>query len=212
MCGIIGYVGTGEALPILVEGIRLLSYRGYDSAGVAVAHDGALVVEKDKGRIEDLAPSWDRTRLRGSTGIGHTRWATHGRPNRVNAHPQQDASGDVVVVHNGVVENDIALREELEAAGVKFVSETDTEVLAHLYARAFHGDPVAAAREVLTRCHGRFALVFLHRRQPGTLVAIRRGLAPRGGTADGVRRSSRPTSAPWRATSTGPSRSRRTRS
>ncbi|MBL9085745.1 MAG: glutamine--fructose-6-phosphate transaminase (isomerizing) [Planctomycetia bacterium] len=186
MCGIIGYVGAGEALPILVEGIRLLSYRGYDSAGVAVAHDGRLVVEKDKGRIEDLAPSWDRQKLSGSSGIGHTRWATHGRPSRVNAHPQQDAAGDVVVVHNGVLENDIALREELEAAGVKFVSETDTEVFAHLYARLFRGDPVAAAREILARCHGRFSLVFLHRAQPGTLVAVRRGSPLVAGYASGV--------------------------
>ena len=175
MCGIIGYTGEGEALPVLVEGIRLLSYRGYDSAGVAVERDGALVVEKDKGRIEDLAPSWDRTRLAGRTGIGHTRWATHGRPSRVNAHPQSDAAGDVVVVHNGVLDNDIALREELAAAGVGFVSETDTEVFAHLFARTFRGDPVATARGVLARCHGRFALLFLHRRLPGTLVAVRRG-------------------------------------
>jgi len=175
MCGIIGYVGEGEALPVLVEGIRLMSYRGYDSAGVAVARDGTLRVEKDKGRIEDLAPTWDRGALAGKTGVGHTRWATHGRPNRVNAHPQSDTSGEVAVVHNGVLENDIALREELEAQGVKFVSETDTEVFAHLFARAFRGDPVAPALEILRRCHGRFALAFLHRRLPGVLVAVRRG-------------------------------------
>ena len=175
MCGIIGYVGGAEALPVLVEGIRLLSYRGYDSAGVAVWRDGAIHVEKDKGRIEDLAPTWDRARLAGGTGVGHTRWATHGRPNRVNAHPQADAAGDVVVVHNGVLENDLALREELERDGVRFASETDTEVFAHLFARAFSGDPVAAACEVLRRCRGRFALVFLHRRLPDALVALRRG-------------------------------------
>lgn len=186
MCGIIGYVGGGDALPVLVEGIRLLSYRGYDSAGVAVARDGDLVVAKDKGRIEDLAPTWDRTRLSGHAGIGHTRWATHGKPSRANAHPQQDAAGDVVVVHNGVLDNDLALREELEAAGVEFRSETDTEVFAHLFARAFRGDPVAAAREVLVRCRGRFALVFMHRRLPGTLVAVRRGSPLVVGTAAGA--------------------------
>jgi glucosamine--fructose-6-phosphate aminotransferase (isomerizing) len=175
MCGIIGYTGPSEALPILVEGIRLLSYRGYDSAGVAVARNGSILVEKDKGRIEDLAPSWDRARLAGNAGLGHTRWATHGRPSRLNAHPQSDATGDVVVVHNGVLDNDIALREELVAAGVKFVSDTDTEVLAHLFSRAFRGDPVAAAREILSRCHGHYAAAFLHRRLPGTLIAIRRG-------------------------------------
>ncbi len=175
MCGIIGYVGDSDALPILVEGIRLMSYRGYDSAGVAVEVDGRLLVEKDKGRIDELAPTWDRTRLRGHAGIGHTRWATHGRPNRVNAHPQTDAPGDVAVVHNGVVENDIALREELEASGVKFRSETDTEVFAHLFGKAFSGDPVAAARTLFDRCQGRYALALMHRALPGTLVAIRRG-------------------------------------
>src|SRR5262245_45182520 len=111
MCGIVGYTGDSDALPILVEGIRLLSYRGYDSAGVAVARNGSIAVAKEKGRIEDLAPTWDRHALAGTTGIGHTRWATHGRPSRVNAHPQSDASGDVVVVHNGVLENDLALKE-----------------------------------------------------------------------------------------------------
>src|SRR5438309_6243170 len=145
MCGIIAYAGKGEALPVLVEGIRLLSYRGYDSAGVAVANNGSLRVEKDKGGIEELAPAWDAAALRGSTGIGHTRWATHGKPSRRNAHPQGDASGGVVAVHNGVLENDIALREELEGQGVAFASETDTEVFAHLFSRAFRGDPVAAA-------------------------------------------------------------------
>lgn len=186
MCGIIGYVGGGDALPVLVEGIRLLSYRGYDSAGVAVARDGQLVVAKDKGRIEDLAPTWDRTKLLGHAGIGHTRWATHGKPSRVNSHPQQDAAGDVVVVHNGVLDNDLALREELEAAGVGFRSDTDTEVFAHLFARAFRGDPVEAAREVLVRCRGRFALVFMHRRLPDTLVAVRRGSPLVVGTAAGA--------------------------
>jgi glutamine---fructose-6-phosphate transaminase (isomerizing) len=175
VCGIVGYAGQGEALPVLVQGIRLLSYRGYDSAGVAVARNGSIVVEKDKGRVEDLAPTWDRERLAGSTGIGHTRWATHGRPSRANAHPISDEKGDVVVVHNGVLENDIELREELERASVRFRTETDTEVFAHLWARAFRGDPVATAREILARCRGRYALVFLDRRLPGTLVGVRRG-------------------------------------
>jgi glucosamine--fructose-6-phosphate aminotransferase (isomerizing) len=175
MCGIIGYVGEREALPILVDGIRLLSYRGYDSAGVAVARNGSIRVEKDRGRIEDLAPTWDRDALRGQAGLGHTRWATHGAPSRKNAHPQADASGDVVVVHNGVLDDDLALREELERDGVVFRSDTDTEVFAHLFARAFRGDPVEAARAVADRCRGRYALAFLHRALPGTIVAIRRG-------------------------------------
>jgi glucosamine--fructose-6-phosphate aminotransferase (isomerizing) len=175
MCGIIGYVGEREALPILVDGIRLLSYRGYDSAGVAVAENGSIRVEKDRGRIEDLAPGWDPVRLRGTTGLGHTRWATHGAPDRKNAHPHSDAAGEVVVVHNGVLDNDLSLREELEREGVVFRSETDTEVLAHLFARAFRGDALEAARAVAAKTQGRYAVAFLHKRLPGTIVAIRRG-------------------------------------
>jgi glutamine---fructose-6-phosphate transaminase (isomerizing) len=175
VCGIIGYAGASRALPILVEGIRLLSYRGYDSAGVAVVDDGALAVAKDKGRIAELAPRWDQLGLAGTVGIGHTRWATHGPPSKVNAHPHEDARRDVAVVHNGILENDLALREELEEQGVRFESETDTEVLAHLFARAFRGDPVAAARVLLERCRGHFALALVHRALPGTIVGVRRG-------------------------------------
>jgi glucosamine--fructose-6-phosphate aminotransferase (isomerizing) len=174
VCGIIGIAGRGPALPVLIEGIRLLSYRGYDSAGVAVQNGVGIEVRKDKGRIGDLAPVWVREGLAGETGMGHTRWATHGAPNQVNAHPQSDAAEEVAVVHNGILENDLELREELEREGVVFRSETDTEICAHLFARAFRGDPVEAAREVLRRCRGAFALVFLHDRLPGTLVALRR--------------------------------------
>ncbi len=180
MCGIIGYTGSSQALPVLIQGIRLLSYRGYDSAGVSVWREGALHVRKDPGRIEDLAPSWDPDGLAGTTGIGHTRWATHGVPNRANAHPQQagettEDGGLVSLVHNGIVENDLALRETLEAEGVAFRSDTDTEILAHLFARAFQGDPVAAARVLLDRCRGQFAVAIQHRDLPDTLIAVRRG-------------------------------------
>ena len=176
MCGIIGYTGSGQALPVLIQGIRLLSYRGYDSAGVSIWRDGVLHVRRDPGRIEDLAPSWDPDALAGSAGIGHTRWATHGVPNRVNAHPQSGGPDGVVsLVHNGIVENDLALRAELEAEGVVFTSDTDTEILAHLYARAFDGDPVAAARVLLERCRGQFGVAIQHRDMPDTLVAVRRG-------------------------------------
>src|SRR5688572_3964821 len=130
MCGIVGYAGNARALPALVQGIHLLSYRGYDSAGVALQENGSLRVEKDKGRIGDLGPLWERQGLMGTTGVGHTRWATHGAPNQLNAHPQADATGEVAVVHNGILENDLALREELERGGVKFTSQTDTEVFA----------------------------------------------------------------------------------
>ena len=176
MCGIIGYTGQAQALPVLIQGIRLLSYRGYDSAGVSIARDGRLHVRKDPGRIEDLAPTWDPDALAGTAGIGHTRWATHGVPNRVNAHPQAGGGeGVVALVHNGIIENDLALRAELEGEGVAFVSDTDTEILAHLFARAFDGDPVAAARVLLERCRGQFAVAIQHRDLPDTLVAVRRG-------------------------------------
>lgn len=175
MCGIIGYTGSSQALPILVQGIRLLSYRGYDSAGVSVWRDGALHMRKDRGRIEDLAPAWDPQQLAGTTGIGHTRWATHGVPNQPNAHPHVDATGAVAVVHNGVLENDLRLREELESDGVVFSSDTDTEVFAHLFAAAYEGDAVAAARTLLERCRGHFGLVIQHQDLPDTLIAVRRG-------------------------------------
>ncbi|MDJ0522420.1 MAG: glutamine--fructose-6-phosphate transaminase (isomerizing) [Planctomycetota bacterium] len=175
MCGIIGYTGSSQALPVLVQGIRLLSYRGYDSAGVAIWQDGSLRIRKDKGRIEDLAPRWSPDELAGTTGIGHTRWATHGVPNQVNAHPQHDDGETVAVVHNGIIENDLALREALEADGVPLVSDTDTEVFAHLFARAFDGDPVAAARHLLEACHGAFALAIQHAAMPDTIIAVRRG-------------------------------------
>jgi glucosamine--fructose-6-phosphate aminotransferase (isomerizing) len=175
MCGIIGYTGSSQALPVLIQGIRLLSYRGYDSAGVAVWRDGALHVRKDRGRIEDLAPGWDPQALAGTAGIGHTRWATHGEPNARNAHPQADADGAVAVVHNGILENDLALRASLEAEGVSFGSDTDTEVLAHVFGRAWQGDPVQAARAVIARCRGQFAVAIQHRALPDTIVAVRRG-------------------------------------
>jgi glucosamine--fructose-6-phosphate aminotransferase (isomerizing) len=175
MCGIIGYTGSSQALPILVQGIRLLSYRGYDSAGVSIWRDGGLLVRKDRGRIEDLAPQWDPDELAGTTGIGHTRWATHGVPSETNAHPQADAAGEVAVVHNGILENDLALREALEADGVVFRSDTDTEVFAHLLARSWGQGPVAAARELLARCEGAFAIAAQHSSLPDTLLAVRRG-------------------------------------
>ncbi len=175
MCGIIGYTGHSQAFPILVQGIRLLSYRGYDSAGVCIGHNGSLQVQKDKGRIADLAPQWSRLDLRGVTGIGHTRWATHGEPSQLNAHPQSDASAQIAVVHNGIIENDLALRDELVAEGVAFASDTDTEVFVHLFDRAFDGDPVAAAKVLLDRCRGAFSLAIQHRALGDKLVAVRRG-------------------------------------
>src|SRR5438874_7702081 len=138
MCGIVGYVGARPALDVVVEGLRRLEYRGYDSAGVAVIEDGRLQIAKKAGRLENLekyiageAPSRS---FAGSTAMGHTRWATHGAPNDRNAHPHTDGTGRVAVIHNGIIENFAELRRELEAAGAEFTSETDTEAVAHLVA------------------------------------------------------------------------------
>ena len=179
MCGIVGYVGSRQALDVVLEGLRRLEYRGYDSSGVAVL-DGELVVEKRAGRIENLdkAIAADHPGgITGSTGIGHTRWATHGAPTDRNAHPHLDTANAVAVIHNGIIENFASLRAELEAAGVELRSETDTEVVAHLLAAALReagGDLAAAMRQVCRRLDGAFTLVVAHRDHPGRLVAARR--------------------------------------
>src|SRR5580692_3097207 len=133
MCGIVGYVGSKSAAPILVDGLRKLEYRGYDSAGIAI-HDGkAIEIVRTQGKLVKLSEALEKRTLQGSTGIGHTRWATHGRPSEQNAHPH--SAGPVAVVHNGIIENHVAIRQELEAQGVRFLSDTDTEILAHLIHR-----------------------------------------------------------------------------
>ena len=181
MCGIVGYVGHQQALDVVLEGLRRLEYRGYDSAGVAVLDGaGGMACEKRAGRIENLdkALAVDHPGgLRGTTGLGHTRWATHGPPTDRNAHPHLDAAGEVAVVHNGIIENFAPLRAELEAAGVELRSETDTEVVSHLLAAALPaagGDLAEAMRVVSRRLHGAFTLVALHRDRPDRLVAARR--------------------------------------
>ncbi len=133
MCGIVGYVGKRDAVPVLVEGLHRLEYRGYDSAGLAVVHRGRLQVTKTAGRVQDLRDKL-KTTTKATLGIGHTRWATHGEPNDVNAHPHTDTAGRVAVVHNGIIENAEQLREQLQASGIKLVSDTDTEALAHMIA------------------------------------------------------------------------------
>jgi glucosamine--fructose-6-phosphate aminotransferase (isomerizing) len=187
MCGIVGYVGSRQALDVVLEGLRRLEYRGYDSSGVAVL-DGELVVEKRAGRIENLdkAIAADHSGgITGSTGIGHTRWATHGAPTDRNAHPHLDTANAVAVIHNGIIENFAPLRAELEAAGVELRSETDTEVVAHLMAAELSalsssgsagagGDLAEAMRQVCRRLDGAFTLVVAHRDHPGRLVAARR--------------------------------------
>src|SRR5574339_762354 len=132
MCGIIGYIGEKRVLPILIDGLRRLEYRGYDSAGVAVVRNGSIELRRSAGKLARLEEVIATQPLEGEYGIGHTRWATHGRPTEENAHPHRDASGNIVVVHNGVIDNFLPLKRKLQQAGHKFVTETDTEVIAHL--------------------------------------------------------------------------------
>ena len=173
MCGIVGYVGPRSAQEVLVHGLRRLEYRGYDSAGLAVAHDGSLAVSKAEGKLDRLVARLRKSPLPGRAGIGHTRWATHGVPSDRNAHPHIDSDGRFVVVHNGIVENFRELREELEASGVGFRSETDTEVLAHLIAAVYEGDLKEALRKAIARASGAYALVAMTSHEPGRIVAAR---------------------------------------
>ena len=173
MCGIMGYVGPQEATPILVDGLRRLEYRGYDSAGIAVAN-GSIDIRKAQGKIVNLETLLDAEPLVGSVGIGHTRWATHGVPSDMNAHPHSDPSGQFVVVHNGIIENFQSLKEDLIDEGAEFTSETDTEILAHLIAREYDGDIVEAVRRTVALSEGAYAMVVLTEREPGKIVAVRK--------------------------------------
>ncbi|MEU2036555.1 glutamine--fructose-6-phosphate transaminase (isomerizing) [Nocardia amamiensis] len=183
MCGIVGYVGYRDALGVVVDALRRMEYRGYDSAGVAILDGaGTLAVERKAGRLANLEAELSENgidRFAGTTGIGHTRWATHGAPTDRNAHPHRDHSGKVAVVHNGIIENFAPLRRELEDAGVELGSDTDTEVAVHLVARAYAdgptaGDFAASALAVLRRLEGAFTLVFTHADHPDMIVAARR--------------------------------------
>ncbi|MBY6684046.1 MULTISPECIES: glutamine--fructose-6-phosphate transaminase (isomerizing) [unclassified Rhodococcus (in: high G+C Gram-positive bacteria)] len=183
MCGIVGYVGHRRALPVVVEALRRMEYRGYDSAGIAVLDgSGGMAVERKAGKLANLEAELDelgRDTFVGTSGIGHTRWATHGRPTDRNAHPHRDRADRVAVVHNGIIENFAPLRAELENAGVEFESDTDTEVAVHLVAAAYDegptaGDFVQSALAVLQRLEGAFTLVFTHVDHPDTIVAARR--------------------------------------
>jgi glucosamine--fructose-6-phosphate aminotransferase (isomerizing) len=174
MCGIVGYTGPREAGPILIEGLARLEYRGYDSAGIALVDDGGdLFVEKKAGKLANLrAAIADRT-PHAAIGLAHTRWATHGRPNDLNAHPHQDCTGDITVIHNGIIENFRELRDGLEARGHKLTSETDTEAIAHLVEEAYQGDLADAVRAALRQLEGAYALVVMHRREISRLVGAR---------------------------------------
>jgi glucosamine--fructose-6-phosphate aminotransferase (isomerizing) len=188
MCGIVGYVGSRPALDVVVEGLRRLEYRGYDSAGVAIiAASGGLQTAKKAGRIENLEKELSEHTIAGSAGIGHTRWATHGAPNDRNAHPHTDATGRVAVIHNGIIENFAELRHELEAGGVEFRSDTDTEVVAHLVGRLVHSGATLAdaTRSVSSRLVGAFTLVLIDADNPRTVVAARRNSPLVVGVGDG---------------------------
>lgn len=182
MCGIVGYVGRRPAYVVVMDALRRMEYRGYDSSGIALVDGGTLTVRRRAGRLanlEEAVAEMPSTALSGTTGLGHTRWATHGRPTDRNAHPHRDAAGKIAVVHNGIIENFAVLRRELETAGVEFASDTDTEVAAHLVARAYrHGETadefVGSVLAVLRRLEGHFTLVFANADDPGTLVAARR--------------------------------------
>jgi glucosamine--fructose-6-phosphate aminotransferase (isomerizing) len=168
-----GYVGPQEAAPIIMDGLKRLEYRGYDSAGVAVSN-GTIDVRKAEGKIAGLVALLDEKPLEGTVGIGHTRWATHGVPSDLNAHPHTDPTGEFVVVHNGIIENFQTLREELEAGGSVFTSQTDTEILAHLVAQEYDGDLAAAVRKAVERAEGAYALVVMTKREPRKIVAVRK--------------------------------------
>ena len=174
MCGIVGYTGPREAGPILIEGLARLEYRGYDSAGIAlVAEDGQLFVEKRAGKLANLQSAIADRTPHAAIGLAHTRWATHGRPNDLNAHPHQDCTGDITVIHNGIIENFRQLRDELEAGGHTLTSETDTEAIAHLIEDAYQGDLADAVRAALRRLEGAYALAVMHRGEISRLVGAR---------------------------------------
>jgi glucosamine--fructose-6-phosphate aminotransferase (isomerizing) len=176
MCGIVGYIGNRRAAPIILEGLKRLEYRGYDSAGLAIyTDDGRLELRRAKGKLRNLEDAIRLNPVDGAFGIGHTRWATHGRPTEENAHPHRDCHGDVVVVHNGIVENYLALKRLLTAEGHVFKTETDTEVIAHLVEKHFQGNLEEAVRAAVKDIQGVFALAVLSRSDPGKIVAARSG-------------------------------------
>ena len=186
MCGIIGYIGPKPVVPIILDGLRRLEYRGYDSAGVAVVHNGAVEVRRSAGKLINLEQSIQQKPLEGLYGLGHTRWATHGRPTEENAHPHRDGSGRIVVVHNGIIENYLEIKRELQAEGHKFESETDTEVVAHLVQKEWQNDGLEnAVLRAMARVRGLFALVLLSADDPQKLVAVRNGPPIVVGIGDG---------------------------
>ena len=186
MCGIIGYIGSKQVVPILIDGLRRLEYRGYDSAGVAVVRDGSIDLRRSAGKLARLEEVIATTPIDGEYGIGHTRWATHGRPTEENAHPHRDCTGRIVVVHNGIIENYLDLKQQLQKEGHKFVTETDTEIVAHLVEREMKDDGLEnAVRRALLYMRGLFALVLISADDPDKIVTVRNGPPIVVGLGDG---------------------------
>ena len=186
MCGIIGYIGSQKVVPILIDGLRRLEYRGYDSAGVAVVRNGAIDLRRSAGKLARLEEVIATTPIEGDYGIGHTRWATHGRPTEENAHPHRDCTGRIVVVHNGIIENYLDLKLQLQKEGHTFVTETDTEIVAHLVEREMKDDGLEnATRRALLYMRGLFALVLISADDPNKIVTVRNGPPIVVGLGDG---------------------------
>src|SRR6266851_7107220 len=189
MCGIVGYVGKKSVVPVIIEGLKKLEYRGYDSAGIAVAgngNNGALQLRRAEGKLRNLEEVIRLKPLDGTYGIGHTRWATHGRPTEENAHPHRDCTGKIVVVHNGIIENYLDLKLELQRQGHLFVTETDTEIVAHLVEREMKDDGLEnAVRRALMFMRGLFALVLISADDPDKIVTVRNGPPIVVGLGDG---------------------------
>jgi glucosamine--fructose-6-phosphate aminotransferase (isomerizing) len=186
MCGIIGYIGPKDVVPVLIDGLRRLEYRGYDSAGVAVVSHGAVSLRRSAGKLSNLEQVIGSDPITGDYGVGHTRWATHGRPTEENAHPHRDCTGKVVVVHNGIIENYLDLKHELQRQGHTFVTETDTEIVAHLVEREMKADGLEnAIRRALLLMRGHFAVVLISADDPEKIVAVRKGPPIVVGLGDG---------------------------
>ena len=191
MCGIVGYIGPKKVVPVIIEGLRKLEYRGYDSAGIAVVDSaGKLEIRRASGKLRNLEEAIQKSPIEGTYGIGHTRWATHGRPTEENAHPHRDCAGQIVVVHNGIIENYLELKEQLQREDHKFVTETDTEIVAHLVEKNMQGPegkvPLEeAVRTSLKQVRGIYALVFLSTSDPNKIVAARCGPPAVIGLGDG---------------------------
>ncbi len=174
MCGIVGFTGSEDCKSVLLDGLIRLEYRGYDSAGIAIENDGKVDVVRREGRVSKLSDAFEDSSIVGTCGIGHTRWATHGAPSEQNAHPHVDCTGKIAVVHNGIIENHAALREELTAKGHVFKSDTDTEVIPHLLEEYYEGDFFAAMQKTIARLEGAYGIAAIHADHPGTIVVTRK--------------------------------------